>query len=89
MIYLFENVGNSASIVFEEDTLTLDERARGIAIESLPLEEKKEGKQAVLKCRKTTNEVWYEYEDIPKKEKDITQERLSSLEIAIANMMGV
>jgi len=66
MIYLFENDDNNASVVYDETTLTNDQKANGIAIESLPIAETPEGKRAVLKCRKATEEVWYEYIDIPK-----------------------
>jgi len=47
MIYLFEN-DNNASVVYDETTLTNDQKANGIAIESLPIAETPEGKQAIL-----------------------------------------
>lgn len=64
MIYVFENDNNNVSIVFDETTLTEQEKSKGIALEQLPIEEVIEGKEAILKCRKATNEVWYEYRDI-------------------------
>lgn len=85
MIYVFENPDNLASIVYDETTLTNGQKANGIAIESLPIAETPEGKQAVLKCRKSTGEVWYEYVDIPV---DNTEQRIADLEIAIAAIMG-
>ena len=85
MIYLFENGDNNASVVYDETTLTNDQKANGIAIESLPIAETPEGKQAILKCRKSTGEVWYEYVDIPV---DNTEQRIADLEIAMAAIMG-
>lgn len=85
MIYVFENDGNNASVVYDETTLTNDQKANGIAIESLPIAETPEGKQAILKCRKSTGEVWYEYVDIPV---DNTEQRIADLEIAMAAIMG-
>ena len=85
MIYLFENDNNNASVVYDETTLTNDQKANGIAIESLPIAETPEGKQAVLKCNKSTGEVWYEYVDIPV---DTIEQRIADLEIAMAAIMG-
>jgi len=85
MIYLFENGDNNASVVYDETTLTSGQKANGIAIESLPIAETPEGKQAILKCRKSTGEVWYEYVDIPV---DNTEQRIADLEIAMAAIMG-
>ncbi len=85
MIYLFENDNSNASVVYDETTLTNDQKANGIAIESLPIAETPEGKQAVLKCNKSTGEVWYEYVDIPV---DNTEQRIADLEAAIAAILG-
>ena len=85
MIYLFENDDNNASVVYDETTLTNDQKANGIAIESLPIAETPEGKQAILKCRKSTGEVWYEYVDMPV---DNIEQRIADLEIAMAAIMG-
>ena len=85
MSYLFENGDNNASVVYDETTLTNGQKANGIAIESLPIAETPEGKQAVLKCKKSTGEVWYEYVDIPV---DNTEQRITDLEIAMAAIMG-
>ena len=85
MFYVFENPDNLASIVYDETTLTNGQKANGVAIESLPIAETPEGKQAVLKCRKSTGEVWYEYVDIPV---DNTEQRIVDLEIAMAAIMG-
>lgn len=86
MIYLFENPDNTASIIYDETTLTEDLKQKGIAIEVLPIREDN-GKDAILKCKKSTNEVWYEYIDVPV---DTTQERLALCEQALLDlMMGV
>ena len=85
MFYVFENPDNLASIVYDETTLTNGQKANGIAIESLPIAETPEGKQAVLKCKKSTGEVWYEYVDIPV---DNTEQRIADLEIAMSAIMG-
>ena len=68
MIYVFEGYENSASVVYDEAILTQAEKERGIAIENLPEKEEIEGKVAVLKCRKPTSEVWWEYIDEVKDE---------------------
>jgi len=85
MFYIFENNDNNASIVYDETTLTNEQKAKGIAIAELPTAETPEGKQAVLKCKKSTGEVWYEYVDIPV---DNTEQCIADLEIAMAAIMG-
>lgn len=92
MLYIFENPNNLASVVYDETILTEKEKAKGIAIEQLPEEQTIEGKIAVLKCRKTTGEVWYEYEDIPVTKDDKISElekQVNALNIAMAEIMGV
>ena len=85
MIYLFENGDNNASVVYDETTLTAEQKTKGIAVEVLPVPETPEGKQSVLKCNKSTGEVWYEYVDTPV---DNTEQRIADLEIAMAAIMG-
>jgi uncharacterized protein YaiL (DUF2058 family) len=65
MIYLFENPNNSASIVYDETTLTDAQKTKGVAVEELPKPKTPEGKQAILKVNKSTSEIWYEYIDAP------------------------
>lgn len=60
MIYVFENQNNYASVVYDESVLALEQKSRGIAIEALPSVETPEGKQAILKCRKSTGDVWWD-----------------------------
>lgn len=85
MIYLFENGDNNASVVYDETTLTEQEKTKGIPVAELPIADIPEGKQAVLKCNKSTGEVWYEYVDIPV---DNTEQRIADLEIAMTAIMG-
>jgi len=65
MIYIFEGKDNLASVIVQCNTLTEQEKARGIILETLPIADEVEGKHAILKANKSTNEVWYEYADIP------------------------
>lgn len=66
MIYVFENPNNNASVVYDETSLTEIEKNKGIAVIDLPEKETIAGKYPILKCRKSTDEVWLEYEDVPK-----------------------
>jgi oxalate decarboxylase/phosphoglucose isomerase-like protein (cupin superfamily) len=68
MIYVFENLDNNASVVYAGETLTEQQKEKAVAVASLPVKEVLAGKTAVLKCKKATNEVWYEYIDTPKDE---------------------
>ncbi|CAG7841146.1 hypothetical protein CLOHAE12215_02570 [Clostridium haemolyticum] len=61
MIYVFEDINNFTSIVYDETILTKEEKTRGIAVEHLPPNEEKEGQIAILKADKEKNKVWYEY----------------------------
>jgi beta-xylosidase len=61
MIYVFENPNNDASIVYDESTLTEQEKLQGFAVQDLPLPKEIEGMRTVLKCKKETQEVWYDY----------------------------
>lgn len=65
MIYIFENPNNDASIVYDGSTLTEEQKSKAVAVEQLPELQTPAGKQAVLKVRKVTGEVWYEYADMP------------------------
>lgn len=84
-MYLFENPNNDASVVYDETTLTNEEKSRGIQISELPVPEVPNGKMPILKCRKETGQVWYEYVDIPANN---TEQRIADLEIAMAAIMG-
>ncbi|OLS02874.1 hypothetical protein [Tissierella creatinophila] len=86
MIYLFENPENYASIVYDETSLTEEHKAKGIAVVMLPEKDVLEGKMATLKCRKSTGEVWWEYEDIPKAPEEIQQQKIQELENALLEM---
>lgn len=62
MIYVFEG----GSIVYDGNTITDEQKAKAVAVESLPIAETPEGKTAVLKSNKATETVYYEYIDKPK-----------------------
>jgi len=83
MLYIFESQGNLASVVFDETTLSQENKAQGIPVEKLPNIVTKPGKIPVLKCSKETNEVWYDYIDEPVNEDD----RLTALEDAFAEFV--
>ncbi len=83
-IYLFENPENAASIVYDESTLTAAEMARGVAVESLPAPNTPAGKVAVLKVRKATGEVWYDYVDKPEFE---LEQRVVATEQALLELL--
>ena len=84
MIYIFENPGNGASIVYDETTLTTENKEKGIAVESLPVPVIQADKIPVLKCEKSTDRVWYDYVDEPKSVED---GRITALEDALAEII--
>lgn len=86
MIYVFEGL-DGASVVFDGSILTESLKAKAIILGSLPIKEEIPGKIAVLKAKKATNEVWYEYVDAPKDEKAVLEQRISDLELAITELM--
>lgn len=59
--YISEHENNNASWTIEGHLLTEEEKTSAIIVEQLPVKESIEGKMAILKCKKSTNEVWYEY----------------------------
>lgn len=61
MIYVFEG----GSIVYDGSTITAEQRAQAVAVETLPAPQTPEGKYAVLRADKATETVYYEYLDIP------------------------
>jgi len=71
MIYIFDGKDNFASVIVQGNTLTEEEKLQAIQIETLPIADEIEGKYAILKARKETEEVWYEYVDIPVEEASI------------------
>lgn len=86
MIYVFPGYDGRASIVFDATTLSAETKAKGIAIEQLPIPDAKPGKRPILKASKSTGDVWYEYEDEPIPA-DVEQ-RVADIELAIAAMIG-
>ena len=84
MIYVFENPNNGASIVYDETTLTTETKEKGIAVEKLPEPIVQVGKIPVLKCKKATSEIWYDYVDKPA---DPIEDRVATVEDAIAELI--
>ena len=62
MIYVFEG-GN---VVYDGNTISDEQKAQAVAVESLPELQTPEGKYAVIKADKTAGTVYYEYIDLPK-----------------------
>lgn len=87
MIYLFENPNKNASVVYDESTLAEEEKRKGVAVEELPEPETPNGKVAILKVKKSTGEIWYEYEDAPTNEIDDLKARLEATETALLNLI--
>ena len=85
MFYLFENPENLASIIYDGNTLSDEEKVQAVKIESLP--EKPKG-TAVLKVSKVENRVWYEVveadETVPASVAALLQQSMSELTLYIA-----
>ena len=62
MIYVFPE-GN---VVYDGSTISDEQKAKAVAVESLPKPQTPEGKYAVIRANKATETVYYEYKDIPK-----------------------
>jgi hypothetical protein len=62
MIYVFEG----GSIVYDGNTITEEQKAQAVAVESLPKPDTPEGKYAQIRADKTAGTVYYEYIDLPK-----------------------
>jgi hypothetical protein len=64
MIYLFTKE-KQVSIIYDDSTLTEQDKVGGIAVEQLPPKEDKEGFNAVL-CLDKDNKPYWEFVEIPK-----------------------
>jgi hypothetical protein len=64
MIYLFGK-GDQVSVVYDDSTLTEQDKKGGIAVEALPPKEDKEGFNAGL-CLDSKNKPYWEFREIPK-----------------------
>jgi len=62
MIYVFKG----GSVVYDGSTLTEEQKAEAVAVESLPEPQTPEGKYAQIRADKATETVYYEYIDLPK-----------------------
>jgi hypothetical protein len=64
MIYLFGKA-DQVSVVFDGSTLTEQDKVGGIAVETLPPKEDKDGFNAIL-CLDKDNKPYWEYREIVK-----------------------
>jgi hypothetical protein len=64
MIYLFGK-GDQVSVVYDDSTLTEQDKVGGIAVESLPPKENKDGFNPVL-CLDKDNKPYWEYREVVK-----------------------
>jgi len=62
MIYLFGK-DKSVSVIYDATTLTEKDKVGGIAVQTLPPREDKEGYKAIL-CLDKNNKPYWEYEEI-------------------------
>jgi hypothetical protein len=69
MIYLFGK-NKSVSIIYDATTLSEKDKVGGIAVESLPPQENKDGYNAVL-CLDQDNKPYWEYEIIEQPNEEI------------------
>lgn len=58
----------------------------GILVENVPKPVTQEGKNAVMRYNIETKKITYDYEDIPKTEEDIQQQKIQELENALLEM---
>jgi hypothetical protein len=80
MIYVFPG-GN---VVYDGSTISDEQKAQAVAVESLPEPQTPEGKYAVIRANKATETVYYEYRDIPK---DPEVERLKQVVADLAELV--
>jgi hypothetical protein len=64
MIYLFGQA-NQVSIIYDDSTLTEQDKVGGIAVEQLPPKDDKDGFNAIL-CLDKDNKPYWEYREIVK-----------------------
>jgi hypothetical protein len=64
MIYLFGQ-GDQVSIVYDDSILTEQDKVGGIAVETLPPKENKDGFNAIL-CLDKDNKPYWEYREVVK-----------------------
>ena len=75
MIYVFED----GAVVYDESTISEEEKQKAVAVEKLPEPEQIEGKIAVLRANKAENRVYYEYIDEPQNPLDNEVEQLKQV----------
>lgn len=94
MIYLkVEKIDNTKALVktqfYDISGLSQEEIAELIPVEEIPNAELIKGKSALLYINLADNSLYYEYIDRQLSPDEITEERLSSIEIAMAQMLGM
>jgi hypothetical protein len=62
MIYLFGK-GNQVSIIYDDSSLTEQDKVGGIAVEALPPKEDRDGFNAIL-CLDKDNKPYWEYKEV-------------------------
>lgn len=86
MIYVFPSVAGECSIVYDETTLTDENKANGIAVETLPIANPPTGKTGILMGNKTTNAVWWEYVDIALTDEQKIKDKVNEIQ---GNQMAI
>ena len=74
MIYVYEG----GSIVCDGSTLTEEEKAQAVQVESLPTLEPKKDHHVIIKADLYLNKVWAEYMPNPRTEDQIAQEAVDA-----------
>lgn len=80
--YDVEERANRRDLTVEEFAIQVLEQKTGLVVEQLPLAEKIEGKRTITCVDLDTQQVYYEYEDIPKTEEtevDILKKQVADL----------
>jgi len=86
-VYIFENPNNGASVVFDGTTLTHEQMQEAVVRDFVPSPETIPGKIPILKVRKATDEVWYEYIDEPgNTEIENLKDEILNLKLAMAEL---
>lgn len=79
-MYIFEGKDNLASIINSEDSLSEEQKEKGIYISNLPTKEIIQGKTAILKADKAKELVWWEYIEIQNPPPIVTEILISKAE---------
>jgi hypothetical protein len=83
---VFKSENNDASVVYDESTLTEEQKAKGLKVESLPKQEDN-GLLAVLKFDGV--KVWYEYVKDEQSTVESLKAEVASLQDAVLALMDI